>query len=102
MLGTSNYNNPFTPPDDAVEKKSDTKIRNDENRHDFLRRNIFKWVVLILTVIGLCCVAGLFLWKFFTDSRVQEYVIEQIVNNIVFIILSIFAILKINVPNIHK
>lgn len=92
---------------DCIKKpQKRTPIENDitilEARQDFNRTNIFKWFLLILAIICISCVAICFLYNFFTNAKMQKFIIDQIVNNIVFIGLSILAILKINLPSSHK
>lgn len=87
----------------AVTKPSSVKeIKNDiqckEVTADYTRKNILNWVVLALLVISAICVTFTFLWRFFTDITLQNFVIDQIKNNIIFLIVSALAILKINIP----
>lgn len=100
MLDTSNSTNTFVRPKDAKEETSDLKLKEDCS--DYSRRNIFKWFLLIISIIVISTITFCFLWKFSTEKTIQEYILNQILNNIVFIIVTIFAILKINVPNIKN
>lgn len=100
MSDTSKCKNPIKKPQKAVEEKTDLQLL--ENNNDYHRRNVFKWFLLSVFIIVIFCVVIVFLWKFFTVERVQKFILDQILNNIVFILLSIFAILKINVPNIKN
>lgn len=97
MSNTLKCDNPIQKP------KKQNEIRDDysvlEAKNDYQRSNVFKWFMLIIFMISILCVVGCFLCKFFTNSNVQEYVLNQITNNIVFIIISICAILKINIPD---
>lgn len=100
MSDTLKCENPIQKPQKATEEKTDLQLVEINN--DFRRSDIFKWFLLILAILVISCIAGCFLWKFFTVEAVQKFILDQILNNIVFIILSIFAILKINVPNIKN
>lgn len=100
MSDTLKCDNPIKKPQKAVEETSDLQLL--ENNNDYHRRNVFKWFILFVFIIVISCVVIVFLWKFFTVERVQKFILDQIMNNIVFLILSIFAILKINVPNIKN
>lgn len=100
MSDTLKCDNPIKKPQKAVEETSDLQLL--ENNNDYHRRNVFKWFLLFVFIIVISCVVIVFLWKFFTVERVQKFILDQIMNNIVFLILSIFAILKINVPNIKN
>lgn len=73
-----------------------------EAKADFNRTNIFKWFLLYLFMVIISCIALRFLWEFFTNSIVQKYILDQIMNNIIFISLAVLTILKINIPNIKK
>ena len=100
MLDISKCSNPVEKPKKAIEETSDLQFL--ASRADYNRTNIFLWFTLILLMIVITCVVLCFLWKFFTDYKVQKYIIDQIINNIIFIILSVLAILKISVPQINK
>lgn len=99
MSNTLNSTNPIQKPQDTQEQKSDLSLIEKENNSDYSRRNIFKWFTLFVMMIIIFCIALLFLHKLFTSSDVQKYIIDQLVNNVAFIIVSCFAILKINIPN---
>lgn len=73
-----------------------------EAKADFTRANIFKWFILFVAMVSISCIVICFLYKFFTNSEIQKYILNQIIENIVFIGLSIFAILKINIPTVNK
>lgn len=96
MSNTSNYNIPLHKPKKT--KKVDDDIDVLEKKHDYYRTNSFKWFILILAIVTITCVAICFIWKFFTVETIQKYILNQIINNFVFIIVSVFAILKINIP----
>ena len=100
MSDISKCENPIKKPQKAIEEKTDLQLL--ENNNDYRRRNIFKWFLLGLAIVFISCIAGCLLWKFFTVEAIQKYILDQILNNIVFILLSIFAILKISVPNIKN
>lgn len=100
MSDTSKCENPIKKPQKAVEEKTDLQLL--ENNNDYHSRNLFKWFLLFVFIIVISCVVIVFLWKFFTVEAIQKYILDQILNNIIFILLSIFAILKINVPNIKN
>lgn len=96
MSDTLNAKSAITRPRSVKEKKNDIDCKQYEA--DYTRTNLFKWFLLILLMIICLCITGLFLYKLFTDSKVQNFILNQIQNNIVFIIVTIFAILKINLP----
>lgn len=97
MSNTLKCDNPIQKPKKQNEILDDYSVL--EAKNDYWRSNVFKWFILIILMISILCLVGCFLWKFFTDSTIQKYILNQITNNIVFIILSIFAILKINIPD---
>lgn len=96
MSDTLKSNPIINKPKSVKEIKND--IQGKEVAADYTRKNILCWVVLFLVIISAVCVTFTFLWRFFTDTVVQNYVIDQIKNNIVFLIISALAILKINLP----
>lgn len=98
MSNTLNSTNPIQKPQDTKEQKSDLTLVEKENNSDYNRRNIFKWFLLCLFILVISCVALCFLYKFFTVSTVQRYILNQIMDNFIFILLSGLAILKINIP----
>lgn len=97
MSNTLNCDNPIQKPKKQNELADDFPLL--EARNDYHRTNVFKWFMLGIFMICILCIVGCFLYKFFTDAKVQDYVISQITNNITFIMLAIFAILKISVPD---
>lgn len=96
MLDISKCDSPISKPQKAIEEKTDLELL--ESKNDILRREIFKWFILVLIIVGIASVAICFIWKFFTVETIQKYILNQIINNFVFIIVSVFAILKINIP----
>lgn len=100
MSDTLNCNKCVQSPINTTEIKDDISVM--EAKSDYRRNNIFKWFLLYLFMGIILCIAACFLWKFFTVEAIQRYIFDQIMNNIIFIALSVFAILKINVPNIKK
>lgn len=100
MSDTSNYNTPVVKPKTPEEIKDDLTVL--EAKNDFNRTNIFKWFVLVLSILLISCVVGCFIYKFFTDMKLQKFILDQIINNIIFIGLSALAILKISIPDIRK
>lgn len=88
-----------TKPNSNSVKEIKNDLKCKEAEADFTRTNILKWSILVLCVIGMFAITLLFLIKLATDVRVQNYIIDQIKNNILFIILSGLAILKVNIPN---
>lgn len=99
-MDTSNCSDCIKNPKGLEEIKDDISVL--EAKADFTRTNIFKWFLLILAMVCISALAGRFLWVFFTNSVIQKYILDQIINNILFIILSVLAILKINIPTIKK
>ena len=89
-----------TKPNSFKEIKNDIQCKEAEA--DFTRKNILSWTVLFLLLISAVLVFAVFFYRFFTDTTLQDYVINQIKNNIVFIIVSALAILKINITNQNK
>lgn len=96
----SSNSNPIKKPKTVKEVKDDISMSNV--RHEHLRNTIFYWFILCLLMIVISCVVGLFLYKFFTDSEIQTFVLNQIKDNIVFILISSFAILKIPLSDTNK
>lgn len=89
-----------------LEKPKAQEVTDDlailEAKSDFKRANIFRWFLLILMIVFITSITAGFLWAFFTVDSVKKFVFSQIQNNIVFIILSVFAMLKINLPDIKR
>lgn len=89
-----------------LEKPKAQEVTDDlailEAKSDYKRANLLRWFLLILMIIFITCITAGFLWAFFTVDSVKKFVFSQIQNNIVFIILSVFALLKINLPDIKR
>ncbi len=98
MSNISNSTNPIQKPQDTIEQKTDLTLQEKESNHDFNRRNTFCWFVLAVSMIVITCITGLFLWRLFVDPVIQDYIINQIKGNIIFLIVTGLAILKINLP----
>ena len=98
MSDTLKCNNPICErPKSLKEVKDD--ISMSETKQEHIRHSVFYWFILILAIIFILSIAVLFIYKVFTDSQIQTYIIDQIKNNIVFIIVTSLAILKINIPS---
>lgn len=95
MSNTSNYNIPLQKPKKVQRIENDISVL--EKKHDYYRTNVFKWFILIGVILVISCLVFSFIYLFFTNQSLQEYIINQIKNNIVFILVSSLAILKINI-----
>ena len=89
-----------------LEKPKAQEVTDDlailEAKSDYKRTNVLRWFLLILMMVFIACITIGFLWAFFTVDSVKKFVFSQIQNNIVFIILSVFAMLKIKLPDIKR
>lgn len=94
--------NPIQKPKNPTEQNTDLKLQEKENNHDFNRRNTFCWFILGIAIIVITCITALFLWRLFVDPDIQNYIINQIKGNIIFLIVTGLAILKINLPSSHN
>lgn len=95
-------NEPITKPNDLKEYKKDEDLFNLEKLNDYRRTNIFKWFLLFIQIILIAFFTALFLYKVITVKTLQAYLVSQISNNIIFVVLSILAILKIQIPNYYN
>ena len=87
-------------PSDIQEVSNDIQI--SQNKNDHWRKNVFQWTVLGWLIIGISAIAILFLYNLFKNVEFQVYILNQIKNNAVFIALTVFAILKIQIPDLQK
>lgn len=89
-----------------LEKPKAQEVTDDlailEAKSDYKRTNVLRWFLLILMMVFISSITMGFLWAFFTVDSVKKFVFSQIQNNIVFIILSVFAMLKIKLPDIKR
>lgn len=89
-----------------LEKPKAQEVTDDlailEAKSDYKRTNVLRWFLLILMMVFIASITIGFLWAFFTVDSVKKFVFSQIQNNIVFIILSVFAMLKIKLPDIKR
>lgn len=100
MSDILNCNTPVIRPKTPKEIENDITVL--EKKNDYHRANIFKWFLLGTAITIITSITIRFLWLFFTNSYVQKFIIDQIMNNIVFIGLSVLAILKISLPDTNK
>lgn len=97
MSNTLNSTNPINiRPTDAQEPTSDLEFR--EKRDDYNRKNVLLWfftgaAIVILSVLGIAL-----LWVICTNPAIFNRILDQFINNIAFIIVSVLAVLGVNIP----
>lgn len=99
MSDTLKCSTPIKPAS-VQEVKKDVTI--SQHKHDYWRNNAFQWIVFGWLIIGISAIGIIFLYHLFIDAKFQIFILNQIKNNIVFIVISVFAILKIQIPDINK
>ena len=99
MSNTSNSincTNSITRPSDMTERVTDLQLR--EQTDGYNRKNVLLWFLTVASIVILSVLGGGLLLTICTNPIIFNRILDQFINNIAFIIVSVFAILGIKIP----
>lgn len=97
MSDTLSSTNPINVrPTDAQEPASDLEFR--EKRDDYNRKNVLLWFLTGAAIVIVSVLGGGLLLAICTNPHIFNRILDQFINNIAFILVSLFAVLGIKIP----